>query len=410
MQPAENMTSSNASRTMAYINVGHSFSHLVMLLFPTVVLTLEPAWDADFSDLLPLGFAGYLLFGLGALPAGWLGDRWDSEKMMVVFFLGTGAACMLAGLADSPITMMIALTLVGLFASIYHPVALAWVVGASERPGRALGINGVYGAIGTASAALLAGLLADIVHWRAAFILPGIVTFVFGLFFLADLRRGKALMIRGVYRSNTASKQGNNMLRGLILMLSAILFTGMIFQMNAVGLPKIFQVRLGDEVGSGAMSAGALVSIVYLISTGGQLLGGHLADRFDERRLYAASYCLQIGFLMLAAMTQNILLLAIVAIAVSTQTGTQPIENCLMARYTPVAWRATIYGLKFVVALGLSALGVPLLAYIYAETGGFNAVFLCMAAFAAIAVTIALLLPADRRAEELTTTAPAATS
>ena len=90
---------------MAYINVGHSFSHLVMLLFPTVVLALEPAWDADFSDLLPLGFAGYLLFGLGALPAGWLGDRWSSEMMMVIFFLGTGAACMLAGLAVGPVTI-----------------------------------------------------------------------------------------------------------------------------------------------------------------------------------------------------------------------------------------------------------------------------------------------------------------
>ncbi|MDH3662504.1 MAG: hypothetical protein OEU92_21165, partial [Alphaproteobacteria bacterium] len=45
--------------------------------------------------------------------------------------------------------------------------------------------------------------------------------------------------------------------------------TGMIFQMNAVGLPKIFQVRLGDEVGASAMTAGALVSVVYLISTPG---------------------------------------------------------------------------------------------------------------------------------------------
>jgi MFS family permease len=323
---------------MAYMNVGHSFSHLVMLIYPTVVLALEPAWEIGFSELLPLGFLGYMLYGLAALPAGWLGDRWDSAKMMVIFFLGTGLACILTGFATGPISIAIGLTLIGIFASIYHPVALAWVVGASERPGRALGINGVFGAVGTASAALMAGILADLVHWRAAFILPGLIMIAFGLSFLIELSRGRCAMSRHVYRPDTEKPSKQGMLRGLALMLSAILFTGMIFQMNAVGLPKIFQVRLGDEVGFGAMTAGALVSVVYLISTLGQLLGGHLADRFDERVLYMASYSLQIAILAIAALTNNILLLAIVAIAVSVQTGTQPIENCLVARYTPSVW------------------------------------------------------------------------
>jgi MFS family permease len=404
MQPANETT----SRTMAYINVGHSFSHLVMLLYPTVVLALEPVWQIGFAELLPLGFAGYLLFGLGALPAGWLGDRWDSGKMMVIFFIGTGLACILAGLASGPATMAVALTLIGLFASIYHPVALAWVVGASERPGRALGVNGVYGAIGTASAALLAGFLADIIHWRAAFILPGLASLLFGVVFMIELQRGRVRMVRGAFRSIAPDRRGDDMLRGLVLMLSAILFTGMIFQMNAVGLPKIFQVRLGDDVGFGAMTAGALVSVVYLISTIGQLVGGHLADRFDERRLYIMSYSMQIGLVMMAAMTGSLLLVLLVALAVSVQTGTQPIENCLMARYTPAAWRATIYGLKFVVALGLSALGVPLIAYVFAETGGFAAVFWAMAVFSAIAVVIAILLPAGSRADnDALATAPA---
>lgn len=216
------MTPPSPRRTMAYINVGHSFSHLVVLLYPTVVLALEPAWNINFSELLPLGFAGYLLYGLGALPSGWLGDRWDSERMMVIFFLGTGAACVLAGLANGPVSMAVALTLIGLFGSIYHPVALAWVVGVSETPGRALGINGVFGAVGTASAALLAGFLADVIHWRAAFILPGIASIIFGFFFWLDLRRGRALMVRGAYRPKAAPEQQAGKLRGLILILSAI--------------------------------------------------------------------------------------------------------------------------------------------------------------------------------------------
>ncbi len=389
---------------MAYMNVGHSFSHLVMLLFPTIVLALEQAWQTPYTELLPLGFAGYLLFGLGALPAGWLGDRWDSGKLMVLFFIGTALSCMLAGLAQGPLSLALALTLIGLFGSIYHPIALAWIVGTGDRPGRALGLNGVFGAAGTASAALLAGILTDMVSWRAAFFLPGVACLVTGLLFWRELRRGACAMQRAAYRPDRTAPDAAGLQRGLMLMLGAILFTGMIFQMNAVGLPKIFQARLGDQIGFSATAAGSLVSIVYVISMLGQLLGGYLADRHDERRLYILSYVMQVMLLAVTALTQNIALIALVALAVTVQTGTQPIENCLVARYTPTRWRATLYGLKFVIALGISALGVPLIAMIYATTGAFDGVFWAMAIFSVIVVLIAKTLPiienVDREADD----------
>lgn len=390
---------------MAYMNVGHSFSHLVMLLFPTIVLTLEQVWATPFVDLLPLGFAGYLLFGLGALPAGWLGDRWDSGKMMVLFFIGTAAACLLAGFAKGPISLALALTMIGLLASIYHPVALAWIVGTGDRPGRALGMNGVFGAAGTASAALLAGILSDLISWRAAFIIPGLACLIIGLLFWRELWLGRCVMQRTPYRPDRTTPDRAGVRRGLALMLGAILFTGMIFQMNAVGLPKIFQTRLGDEIGFNATAAGSLVSIVYVISMLGQLLGGYLADRFDERKLYIASYIVQIGLLAVIVFTQNIALIVLVALAVTVQTGTQPVENCLVAHYTPTRWRATLYGLKFVVALGISALGVPLIAMIYATTGSFDGVFWTMAIFSVIIVLIASALPASRNVQQKATPA-----
>jgi MFS transporter, FSR family, fosmidomycin resistance protein len=129
--------------TVAFINVGHTYAHLFMLLYPTAVLALEGEWGLGYAELLPLGVVGYFLFGIGALPAGWLADRWSSARLIVTFFLGTGAASVLTGLAPGPWTLALGLTLIGLFASIYHPVAIAWLVGADARPGRALGINGI---------------------------------------------------------------------------------------------------------------------------------------------------------------------------------------------------------------------------------------------------------------------------
>jgi FSR family fosmidomycin resistance protein-like MFS transporter len=379
--------------TVAFVNVGHAYAHLFMLLYPTVVLALEGDWGLGYAELLPLGVAGYLLFGIGALPAGWLADRWNSARLMVTFFVGTGAASILTGFALGPWTLALGLTLIGLFASIYHPVAIAWLVGADDRPGRALGINGIYGAAGISGAALVAGLLADLISWRAAFIVPGVVCFLTGAWFALRLIAGKVVMERQSYRHDRRRPSAVEARRALFMLLGAILFTGLIFQMMSVIMPKLFQARLGDVIGTGALAAGTLVSVVYAISAFGQYVGGILADRYDERWIYPVSYGVQVLFLAVALVTQSVWLVVVVALSVTLQTGTATVENCLIARYTPAAWRATMYGMKFVLALGLSSLGVPLVALIYGSSGSFDGVFWVLIACAAIAMAVGIALP-----------------
>ena len=53
--------------------------------------------------LIQLMLWGQILFGVAALPTGWLGDRWSAVGMMVVYFVGTGSAAVLAGFARSPL-------------------------------------------------------------------------------------------------------------------------------------------------------------------------------------------------------------------------------------------------------------------------------------------------------------------
>src|SRR6516165_5719661 len=142
------MKSRSADLALVFSSVGHFFAHLLMLLYPTVVLVLEGRWGLSYGDLLSLSLCGFVLFGLGALPAGWLGDRWSAERMMVVFFVGTGGAAIAAGLAGSPITLALGLAAIGLFGSIYHPVGTAWLIRNAANRGRAFGWNGISGSIG----------------------------------------------------------------------------------------------------------------------------------------------------------------------------------------------------------------------------------------------------------------------
>ena len=100
-----------------FINLGHLLDHLVMLVFPTVVVALGREWDRPYSELLPLAVGGFIAFGAFAMPAGWLADHWSRYKMMAVFFFGIGLSLFLTGFATADWHIAAGLTLVGMFAA-----------------------------------------------------------------------------------------------------------------------------------------------------------------------------------------------------------------------------------------------------------------------------------------------------
>ena len=190
------MNKSSARWAVFFANVGHTLTHLMMLLYPTVVLTLEKQLALSYGELMWLSVPGLVLYGFAALPAGWLGDRWSAEHMMVLYFIGTGAAAMLTGLANGPLGLALGLSLIGLFGSIYHPVGVAWLVRNAESRGKALGWNGIFGSLGLGVAALVAGALTQFISWRAAFIVPGLLCALTGVALAVFVRDGSVVASR----------------------------------------------------------------------------------------------------------------------------------------------------------------------------------------------------------------------
>lgn len=105
------------------------------------------------------------------------------------------------------------------------------------------------------------------------------------------------------------------------------------------------------------------------------------------------SYGIQLVALTLAALTFNLSLVVLVALAITVHTDAQPIENRLVARFTPQHLRTTVSSLKFIVTFGLSALGVSLVALIYGLSGSFTGAFLAVAACCIVAIAAELALP-----------------
>jgi len=375
--------------------VGHTFSHLLMLLYPTVVLSLEIAWDRPFGELIALMLVGQILFGAGAVPAGWLGDRWSAPGMMAVFFLGTGIACMATGLADGPVGIALGIGVMGLFASIYHPVGIAWVTRDPANRGKALGINGVFGSFGTAGGAVVAGALATWLDWRWAFFVPGAVCAAFGVALVVCMMLGLLVDRREAARAAPAESNRGDMARAIGILLVTIALSGLIYQSTSFAMPKLFESRLGGLASSPA-AIGAMVSAIYMISGLAQIGGGWLADRYDTRRVYALCWLVQVPFLIVAAGLFGPLMLPIAAIMVLGNTMAVPAENSLFAKYTPPAWRGTAFGIKFLVSLGVSAVSVPLVGGIHEAFGSFEALLFLLAVAAGLAFLVAWMLPARR--------------
>ena len=78
--------------------------------------------------------------------------------MMIVFFFGMGASALLVALTQNAWQLAAALTLLGAFAAIYHPVGIPMLVQHANSPGAAIGINGLAGNLGIAVAALVTAL------------------------------------------------------------------------------------------------------------------------------------------------------------------------------------------------------------------------------------------------------------
>jgi FSR family fosmidomycin resistance protein-like MFS transporter len=391
------MTKASARWALFFANIGHSLTHLLMLLYPTVVLTLETRFGLSYGNLMWLAVPGMVLYGVAALPAGWLADRWSAEHMMVVFFGGSGVAAIVTGFAQGPFGIALGLGLIGFFGSIYHPVGTAWLVRNAENRGRMLGWNGIFGSIGIGAGPLVAASLTTFYSWRAAFIVPGNLCLALGLA-LALLVRGGSVVAATTDRKPHAEPDNADIRRAFILLSITMLAAGIVFQAFSNVLPKLFEQRLPGLTQGGLMGTGGLVSLVFAASAVFQLLGGLLADRFPMKWIYLLCWAIQIPVLFAAMRLFELPLFAASLLCFSMIAIATPTENALLVHYTPARWRATAFGAKFLLSLGVAALGVPLVAIVYDRTGDFIWLFAALGSLAGIIVAAAVLLPRERSA------------
>jgi MFS family permease len=381
----------NQSRNVIrYINAAHVIDHMFMLIFPAAVLGMTQAFALDFAALIGLSLGGFIAFGACSLPAGWLGDHWSRRRMMLVFFFGIGASAIFTGLSHSAPMLVLGLTLIGIFAAIYHPVGTAMLVAYAQNRGREIGINGMWGNLGVAFSALITGLLVAHFGWRAAFILPGVVAMVLGVGFALQVREEPVPK-----RPHTPLKGAGGQRISMALVFGVLALAtatgGVVFNATTMTYPKLFQERL-HELFASPQTLGVVVSLAYAFGAVAQLSIGRVLHRVSLKWPFVVLTMCQAPLLFALAYGEGWGVIALGAAFMFVVFGQVTVNDAMVANFVAPQWQSRVFALRYCLSFGASATAIPLISYVE-PLQGLVGLYLILAAIAALTFVAALVFP-----------------
>jgi len=415
-----------------------------MLILPTLLFQVKDQFGLSLTRIALMEMICKILYGVAALPAGFLADRWSYRGVLIIFFIGTPAAACLVGSSQSALSLGIGLALLGLLASVYHPSGLAMISHGVRERGRALGFHGMGGNLGLAFSPIIAGSIALRLSWRYSYYLLSLPGFIAGIVFIivsrtiVDIEKPKTAPLEEAAQSSSSQSAPRFTIWAIILLYASMTLTGFAYRGTVTILPSylgrfsvgmesqssmdkgIISERLRQEFENGKtrLSQDATISIkkaggkwqisdegknytimkeqdrlnvygrrtsrgiffatmVYLVGMLGQFMGGHLSDRRRKTRLYLLFNALSLPFMFLIGMTPGMIMVLAAGLFALFHFANQPVENNLIAQYTPPSLRSSSYGLKFLFAFGVASPAAAFCGYI-SDRFGFDSAFIAL--------------------------------
>ena len=373
------------------LNLAHALDHMFLLIFATAVASIAAELGVGrWEDLMPFGAAAFFFFGIGSLPSGKLGDQWGRRKMMLVFFFGIGCSAILVSQAQTPGQLALLLALMGCFASIYHPVGIPMLMHYTDKPGRAIGINGLMGNLGIAVAAVLTGWLVKTYGWRPAFWMPGLISLGLGVIFWRVTGTEEASSARK--KANATVEHHDNKTKLFLVMTLAATTGSLLFNFTTNGNNEILTSKLNGIVQDPAQ-IGMLLALVYVIASFSQLIIGALIDRVSLKRLYMNVIALQLLALIAATQAEGWIFYVAQLCFMCLVFAAIPFTDAMIVRYVDDSMRSRISGARLAVSFGASSLAVWLIGPVV-KGWGFTAFLWLMTATSAATLVVISFLPA----------------
>ena len=288
--------------------------------------------------------------------------------------------------------------MVGVFAAIYHPVGLAIVVEKWKNTGMRIAVNGVWGNLGVASAALITGYFIDHGGWRIAFIVPGMISILVGIAYTVPACGT---------RSSQPNSEGQGEGRGAPPLAADVKahavarvddrvpdHGGVEHRVPVDHLRAAQGVRRAprrhQRVGHGTRAASR--SSCSRWAPWASWWSATTSTSWARAPCSSPPRSVQVVFFAMMPGLANWAALACAMVFMLAAFGQIPINDYMIGRLAEGEWRARIYGVRYVVSFTVLAAALPLIAFVY-ENWGFDALFRVLAVSAAIILGAVLMLP-----------------
>ncbi len=378
----ENKLLSKKKLLLYFCSTSHAFTHAVMLSVPPLIALIRQEFGFSYTQIFTYVTISGMLYGFGAVPAGYISDRWGSLKTIQLGITVSVAGLMGLFFSSTIFTFAFFLIMMGIGSSVYHPSGLNAISKAfTQKRGDAMGKHGFIGNFGQVIAPTVAAFLGAEFGWRSGFLVWGIlgIFLLIWSFYLIKMRTEKE--VEGPSKGYFGSLRAIiNFSVGLVLILTIL--RGLYYR----GTVTITPSYITDVLGRSVMQAGLLTSL--LLGAGGvaQLIGGRLADRLGTKKpiiIFTILSILSLSFIVLAA--NSYLLIAGVILFGFSFFGAQPAVNTLIAKIAHESIRGGFYGLTFLTRFGMSFLS-PLLAGVIADSFGLTYPYFMFIFFTALAL------------------------
>lgn len=386
---------------LLFTALAHSLDHSYIIVFSILMPLIMTEFNLGFGEMGLIASLLGVLFGLNAIPAGFLSDRIGSRKVASLSIFICAAAAILISIAGDKIVLALFFVVMGIGAGLYHPSGISLVSKAfEEHRSKAMGLHGIGGNVGQALTPIVTGLLASPeviplfafsivglgLGWRMTYVLWALPGFLVAASIFLFVKFKEELVSEDTVFNmlkEMAKIPFENRNIGILLVLTS--FQGLYFNGLMYFLPTIIR----EVKAAPLIVAASLVSLKELTGGAGQVLGGVSGDRYSKRRLLILFNLVSTGALCWFFFAQNSLLVALsVALMGISVYAFQPVQNSLIAENIPLNLRGRAYGLSFFTSYGIGGLA-PLFSGIMAEIFSLSAVIPLMTAFAVLATLTA---------------------
>lgn len=291
------LTAVSQPRAVGSITLAHGANEFFSIAFPPIIPFLVSDLGITYAEAGILLTIFFIMYSVFQLPAGVLSD-WFGKKLLLIAGLAimTGGI-LLASTAPNYEVLLVGQAIAGIGGSTFHPTGMALIsdIETGGTEGKAMGVFGFGGVLGTMASPIVIGGLAAVADWRVALVgatvLGVLVLGIFSLAFTESAVRqddheevqtdgGRSVTLSSIWRVLKGLLDIPRT-RGMIIILVVTFFLSMMMRATSTFTTSYIAAEVG-----GSASVGNFGFFVLLVGGGVSSLGaGGLADRFNRSRL-----------------------------------------------------------------------------------------------------------------------------